>query len=161
MGKKIPIVPIGTKFGEWTVIGDPQKNATKSTYYPCRCKCGYEQLTAVSKLRCGESKLCLECSRKKRHKKVIVGKKYCNWTVLELLDKRTIDGPTALCVCDCGEKREKPFHILRNCKTKLCNKCPGFSLGNNQGRKKKRHNEWLYDGLIIDNSWDRDGEEQG
>jgi hypothetical protein len=54
-------IPIGTKFGRWTVIADagsailPQK---RGHYWLCRCKCGIERKISGSSLASGGSKSC-------------------------------------------------------------------------------------------------------
>lgn len=59
--------PVGTIFGAWTVVGDPQPVACgsqgkKRRYYPCRCMCGQENLIRTDALRSGRSASCHRCS---------------------------------------------------------------------------------------------------
>jgi len=59
-----PILPIGTGFSQWTIIGLPIQIPTKSgrkTRYPCRCSCGTEKSVDRYHLLSGGSKSCGCC----------------------------------------------------------------------------------------------------
>ena len=50
-------IPIGSKFGLWTVIGNPVTYKRK-TIYRCRCACGKERDVYACHLRSGQSQAC-------------------------------------------------------------------------------------------------------
>ena len=62
MGKLI-VVPVGTKFGRWTVVEraakpDSRKDSSERVWFLCRCECGTERVVASITLRDGRSRSC-------------------------------------------------------------------------------------------------------
>lgn len=51
-------VPIGARFGRWTVVGDCAADPRNGTVVPCRCDCGTERDLRVAKLRFGRTRSC-------------------------------------------------------------------------------------------------------
>ena len=62
-------VAIGDRFGEWTVIGEPQSGPVRLV--PCRCSCGTEKLQPIYALvgRSNKSTRCLSCSSRAQRMK--------------------------------------------------------------------------------------------
>lgn len=61
---QVPLIPLGTTFGFWTVIeNDLYKSSKKYTEHSCRvhCRCGSESVIASRKLRDGTATRCLRC----------------------------------------------------------------------------------------------------
>jgi len=48
---RTPAPSVGERFGRWTVVGAPHKNASKRTVVACRCECGTEREVMVQSLR--------------------------------------------------------------------------------------------------------------
>lgn len=71
-------IPIGTVFGEYTVIGDfiiadpAPGRKSKSVRIPCRCSCGVEKNVLYYELKSGNSRHCQRCAR------IAGGKAYSN-----------------------------------------------------------------------------------
>lgn len=68
MSRKPTDLPLGTKFGDWTVIGEAvlkEKGRIREYYIPVRCVCGTEKLARKGNLTGGESKGC-GCEGRKR-----------------------------------------------------------------------------------------------
>lgn len=62
MAKHIPI-PIGSKFGQWTVVGvDGKTHNTAHTYYSCQCACGNTGSITADRLRRGHATKCHDCA---------------------------------------------------------------------------------------------------
>lgn len=58
-GRKRKELPIGARFGRWTVIADSDvRSAIGRRGYICRCDCGTEQWVATSYLTSGGSRSC-------------------------------------------------------------------------------------------------------
>lgn len=53
-------IPIGTKFGDWTVIAYGKKSKA-GTLWLCSCKCGQQQLINIYVLRHNKSTMCRKC----------------------------------------------------------------------------------------------------
>lgn len=64
--KKIEL-PMGTRFGRWTVIGpaEPLKSNRQARFL-CRCECGVEKAITSQSLRKGYSTQCRECWRARK-----------------------------------------------------------------------------------------------
>lgn len=59
------IYPIGTKFGQWTIISDEIKVGNdRKLYQLCQCCCGEIQWKQLSSLRNGTSTKCKKCGNK-------------------------------------------------------------------------------------------------
>lgn len=82
--RKSPPIPIGTKFGRWTIIGP--LTSGRLVKLPCRCDCGTERNVERGHLLNGSSSGC-ECKRKKSftnsaHRDTVGGKippEYSTW----------------------------------------------------------------------------------
>lgn len=55
------VLSIGTKLGDWTIIGAPFRNIKSRLYYPCKCECGTEKNVRDDGLISGKSKRCNIC----------------------------------------------------------------------------------------------------
>ena len=58
---KYPAIPVGTRCGRWTVIGDRHVDASlanKSARYLCRCECGTERVVPSNALKGATSLSC-------------------------------------------------------------------------------------------------------
>ena len=59
MAKRIP-VPVGDRFGSWTVLAPGRRS-----YWSCRCNCGTEKEVRIYTLKSGESTGCPKCHCKR------------------------------------------------------------------------------------------------
>jgi hypothetical protein len=67
--KRHPLIPVGTKFGRWTVLeNDLYKSFGNQTHRACRvrCECRAEAVRTYGELRCGRSPSC-GCKSKERN----------------------------------------------------------------------------------------------
>lgn len=69
-GRSTFYVPIGTKFGEWTTVGEPYIKKTQGgrqshTSVDVRCSCGIVFTRILSSVRLGKSVRCQSCQRGK------------------------------------------------------------------------------------------------
>lgn len=63
------LIPIGTEFGNLTVIGEPLSHTTGKTtraMFPCECKCGRKTFITGSALRKGKRIRCSHCAYRER-----------------------------------------------------------------------------------------------
>ncbi len=60
-------VQIGHRYGNWTIVGDPERIAG-DLRYPCECSCGTRRLVSAITLRNGSSASC-GCLRRERIQK--------------------------------------------------------------------------------------------
>lgn len=66
---RIKNIPIGTKFGDLIIIGEPTKHTTGKTtraMFLCKCKCGRETWITGSQLRKGKRLRCTYCAYRER-----------------------------------------------------------------------------------------------
>ena len=120
------IVPVGSKFGKWTVIDN--KSTKKSKGVLSRCVCGKEKKVYIADLIEGRSTQCLKCSRNevayqakrrdtfKLKSEFKSGDKYGLWTVLTPL----IKGNYVQCQCECGTVRSLQNSNLKSGSTLSC-----------------------------------------
>lgn len=54
-------LPIGSRYGAWTVIGAPSRGKHGRWVTPCRCDCGREGTPQSSELKGDRSQRCLSC----------------------------------------------------------------------------------------------------
>lgn len=58
-------IPIGSKFGQWTVLSfHGKRGKCHASYWNCRCDCGYEYPIDGYALRNGKSLRCIKCVNK-------------------------------------------------------------------------------------------------
>lgn len=107
MSRRIDI-PIGSKFGRWTVVGpaDPLKRICKNLCWPCRCECGREELVNGSLLRNGRSEKCNYCAYG-REGRITVGTRFGRYTAIRFLQRAERVHPRNIWLlrCDCGTER--------------------------------------------------------
>lgn len=65
--KAVSKVQIGHRYGNWTIVGDPERVAG-DLRYPCECSCGTRRLVSAITLRNGSSASC-GCLRRERTQK--------------------------------------------------------------------------------------------
>lgn len=58
------VFPIGMTFGEWSVMGAPEKVGRQHAH-PCECRCGHRQFVRTSHLTSGSSLRCIRCQSAK------------------------------------------------------------------------------------------------
>lgn len=52
-------LPVGTKFGRWTIVGAPERRGQgKNSKWPCRCECGQERMVHGTNLVHGLTRSC-------------------------------------------------------------------------------------------------------
>lgn len=103
----------GQTFGDWKVIEYCGPGTRK---YVCKCiKCGnIKEITSYG-LTKGTQRTCMECAT--RAKKVEVGQKFGDWTVIGLVEGR----PThVLCRCQCGKEKQINKYTLLDGRSTNC-----------------------------------------
>jgi len=61
MGRKATDIPIGSKFGKWTVVSYAGVINLRS-YHECQCECGNTATISTANLRYGRSSKCKSCA---------------------------------------------------------------------------------------------------
>jgi hypothetical protein len=51
-------LPVGSRFGRYTVVGEKRIRKGKNSYQECRCDCGMQRAVAISHLKSGKSRSC-------------------------------------------------------------------------------------------------------
>lgn len=72
--KRIKEIPVGTKFGDLTVVSPPHRHTTGKTtraMFTCICKCGRETKITGSQLRGGKRVRCTHCAYRERPQSTI------------------------------------------------------------------------------------------
>jgi hypothetical protein len=76
LSKKIHDMPVGSTWGQWTVLSyDGERGEGKNTYWLCRCSCGTEKAVCGTLLRRGTSTKCHRCSGKINGRRGLYGQK--------------------------------------------------------------------------------------
>jgi len=126
------IIPIGRKFGDWTVTGDAGSVSNHKSWN-CVCKCGFASVIRGTVLRSGQSLSCIDCANKEKaslpdskHVEIPIGAKFGNWTVIGNA-KRIKAQRCWKCVCTCGFKAYVRGSALRYGKTASCKRCTGIT----------------------------------
>lgn len=103
----------GQTFGDWKVIEYCGPGTRK---YVCKCiKCGNIKEVTSYGLTKGTQRTCRECAT--RAKKVEVGQKFGEWTVIGLVEDR----PThVLCRCQCGKEKQINKYTLLDGRSTNC-----------------------------------------
>jgi hypothetical protein len=108
---------IGTKFGQWKVIG-----VGTNRRYLCECSCGNIKSVFIENLKRGLSKSCGCTSHTKpAHNYIdLVGKKFGNLTILERVSAIGEKQTKFRCLCECGKESIVCAAHLKNGHTKSC-----------------------------------------
>lgn len=139
---------IGDKFNQLTYIGYSDKtNGDNNIFGKYQCDCGKIFETANTSVRQGKTKTC-GCSRIF----VEVGKTYNRLTVLEITNKRHLNGSVTIkCQCSCGNICDKHASsvtcgrvkscgcLLKEMNIKLCSE-----------RSGPNHYKWKQDRSLVD-----------
>jgi hypothetical protein len=116
-------IPIGTRFGRYTVISD-ETNSSRNTQYLVRCDCGKELVKKAKYLRFGSYVQCKDCSFLEdgipiTHVKM--GMRFGTWLVMSEETIMRIKNPLYLCRCDCGLEKYTRVSTLK--KRGTCREC--------------------------------------
>ena|ERR1017187_669923 len=124
-------IPIGSVFGQWTVIGEPEATDSYGVYvWPCKCSCGATDKVRGQSLRIGHSTRCIKCADAKQRGRPMVfdltGQTIGTWFVVRRIPvkERTQSNHCWLCRCThCGKERERSMPQLR--RRDGCQRCMG------------------------------------
>ena len=117
-------IPIGSKWGHWTVLKEDKQDIYGNFYYLCKCDCGTEKSVIGRNLHNGNSTSCGLCLRNN-----IIGKKFGLLTIIDInLEKTNNKNLYVNCICDCGNKKSVSYGNLKNGNVKSCG-CLGNSYG--------------------------------
>lgn len=89
----------------------------------CKCKCGKESITQISKLISGHTKSCGKCNR------VEVGDKIGKWIVVSEAEKHIGHNRMMECICECGNTSTVAATVLGRGRSKSCGKCTRAEIG--------------------------------
>jgi hypothetical protein len=125
-------IKVGSVFGRLTVKAKSEK-VNFRTAWTCLCLCGKEKVILAQSLKNGATASCgclhkeiLVGLRTKYLQKAgeVVGKKFNQWLVVDLLPRRSKNGGVYfLCRCDCGQEREVASDGLLRGSSKSCGLC--------------------------------------
>ena len=105
--KRHPRPFIGSKYGDWKVVGGPVRE-NGYTYWQCRCVCGAVSIVIHANLTSGRSRGCVECAKEKATKtrRAMFGTD----ALWARFDARVVDEDTLNIACQrCGER----FEVMR------------------------------------------------
>jgi hypothetical protein len=124
-GRKPIELPIGSKFGDWTVIGKVERPEKKNaeSHCVCRCKCGLQKRVSAFRLRKGKAMSCLKCAARRLPFDDLVGRRFGHWTVIRRIpaEERGDRNVSWHCRCDCGTEKMLSTKVLNHCGA--CRKC--------------------------------------
>lgn len=66
MGRPRKIPAPGTRFGHWTVTGEPYEIVARNTAVWCICDCGQRRLWRAAGVRSGKSSMCRGCRNREQ-----------------------------------------------------------------------------------------------
>ncbi len=110
----------GKQFGEWTVVGEGERDSNRARRWNCLCRCTKTKLVYQILLLNGKSKSC-GCLGTKIRTLDLTGKKFGKLTVVEQCESKK-GRVYWKCRCDCDENKfvEIASMMLMNGKTKSC-----------------------------------------
>ena len=117
----------GQKFDKLTVIEKAPSKA-RHVYWRCVCDCGRECEISGESLRKNQPHNCGICELKKTKREIVrqnkknylVGQKFGKLTVIKPTNERINNSIVWECICDCGNKKNVPTHLLKSGHTKSC-----------------------------------------
>lgn len=113
------MLSIGTKYGNWTILKEPQR-INKKLIYECKCDCGNISNVRDEVLKKSQSRFCIRCNNQKE--KIEVGYKIGKWTVIQEIkteEKRKV----YIVQCECGKIKTQKGIRLRFGDSLGCRKC--------------------------------------
>lgn len=117
-------IPIGTKFGRWTVVDD-EFRMNDRLYCRCICDCGVEKSVNKTNLTSGKSRSC-GCLTHERASATntidLTGQKFGKLTVIKRSNDTLGRSDEAMweCLCECGNVVDVRGYSLRTGNTKSC-----------------------------------------
>lgn len=106
--KKIDM-PIGSKWGHWTVLQENGQDEYGYYHYLCQCDCGTIKTVSGHSLRNGDSTSCGLCLRNS-----IIGKKFGLLTIIGINEEQTDSKNLYVdCLCECGNKATVMYGNLK------------------------------------------------
>ena len=117
----------GQKFDKLLVL-EKAPSRKRHVYWKCKCDCGNICEVSSEYLKRPNLPRDCGCSKKKNIQKKkneeranwLVGKKFGKLTVLKPLPDRINNSIVWECICDCGNKKNVPTHLLTNGHTRSC-----------------------------------------
>ena len=126
---------IGDKFGRLKVIEYAGRNYRNRKTWLCECECGNKKVISQDDLKSGKTNSC-GCLRKEmmseKSFKNLKGKRFGEWTVLDLSGKNKYNQRLWKCKCSCGEIAEVTSGVLLGGYSRSCRDCAYKKKGENQ-----------------------------
>lgn len=126
---------IGDKFGRLKVIEYAGRNYRNRKTWLCECECGNKKVISQDDLKSGKTNSC-GCLRKEmmseKSFKDLKGKRFGEWTVLDLSEKNKYNQRLWKCKCSCGEIAEVTSGVLLGGYSRSCRDCAYKKKGENQ-----------------------------
>lgn len=136
MGAKLPPIPVGTRVGSWTTVGEEYPRPRRASGRPdavvyeyvvdVRCECGNSRTVTKSKVTTSAITKCQRCAGKDTSERmrssaarVRTGDRFGKWTAVGNGYYDPEGRAVALCRCDCGNERVQLIgNLLRGGKGK-------------------------------------------
>lgn len=126
---------IGDKFGRLKAIEYAGRNYRNRKTWLCKCDCGNKKVISQDDLKSGKTNSC-GCLRKEmmseKSFKDLKGKRFGEWTVLDLSGKNKYNQRLWKCKCSCGEIAEVTSGVLLGGYSRSCRDCAYKKKGENQ-----------------------------
>jgi len=121
--RNVPSIPVGTRFGRWTVLSEGDPDVCSGRMHVVQCDCGNKSLVSAQALKRGGSTQCWSCGHPPSPD-VQPGNRFGRWTVICYVQiKSRRGGAHYKCRCDCGAIKNVPGRDLRRGATKQCRSC--------------------------------------
>ena len=112
---------IGSKIGQWLVLGFSGRDKKSNRLYMCRCDCGLEKIIRGATLTSGKSTMCKPCRVKyEAGKKDLTGKIIGGAIILSRISSSDYK-PKYLVQCECGRTKKVPTYRIQ---AGVSTKCP-------------------------------------
>ena len=119
------ICKIGQKFSYWTVTNNNLPSKHGHSFVEVQCKCGTIQQTSLADLSNGRTTGCRNCKARERSRKIKIGDKFKEWTVIGgyRVTKQNIVQWLVECSCGNYQRWIQSNELVNPDKCFKCRKC--------------------------------------
>lgn len=124
---------VGVRFGKLTVLSEIEPSKYGRLYYECKCDCGLVYEARASHVKAGAIQQCRNCRNVNRGElmkqraleshQINMGKRFGNFTVVDIFVNGKLSGVYYGCKCDCGNISLLQSYVVIVGKSTKCRKC--------------------------------------